>query len=135
MRNGVTASIVLLFLGCSLFGQDFKIIQMDGDSLGSLPNPVKSLIATYRNATSDLSIVSGPIENSIRQKFSIQVLSELGFDLAEESERKVLLRNCGDKSLFEVSSYFGGGPYFVISYKKFSDATAKRIPYLSYGCN
>jgi len=136
MRQRLTTTTILLLLGLGItYGQGFKVIEVNKDSLISLDNPLKSLMEKYKNETADLSVDSGPFQNQKSYKFSVEVLDKLGFDVVEETQNKTLFRNCKNKALFEVSAYFGGGQFFVISYKKLSNETAKRIPYLKYGCD
>ena len=136
MGQKLTLTTFLLILGLGFsFGQDFKVIEVNKDSLITLDNPLKSLMEKYKKETSNLSIDAGPFPNQKSYKFSVETLDKLGFDVIEETNSKTLFRHCESKTLFEVSAYFGGGPFFIISYKKFSSETAKRVPYLSYGCN
>lgn len=136
MRQKIYTGTILLILGFgNTYGQGFKVIEVDKDSLIKLENPLQFLIEKYKDETADMSIDSGPFQNQKSYKFSVEVLDKLGFDLVEETQSKILYRNCEKKALFEVSSYFGGGPFFVISYKKLTSETAKRIPYLKYGCD
>lgn len=136
MRQRLITTTILLLLGLSItYGQGFRVIEVNKDSLITLDNPLKSLMEKYKKETADVSIDSGPFQNQKSYKFSVEVLDKLGFDVIEETESKTLFRNCKEKALFEVSAYFGDGSFFVISYKKFSSETAKRIPYLKYGCD
>jgi hypothetical protein len=128
------AALALTINFTQTFSQTYNEITFDKDELIKQENPIEYLRDHYAKDSTDIFVSSGPFAKIKTYKFSTETLDKLGFELLEETGNKVLLRNCKTRELFELSARFGSWDNFTISWKKFSKATARRIPYLKYGC-
>jgi hypothetical protein len=117
--------------------KDMPLIQMNLDPAEVLrqKEPITYMVSQHRADTADVFISSGPFHSQKFYQFSPEALDKVGFELIRETNTGFLYRFCKENLLFEVNIYFGDSHFFTVSLKKFSRETAKKIPYLAYGCN
>lgn len=110
-------------------------IILDPKEVQEQENPVIYIQNLYSKDTTDLNITSGPFHSQKLYKFSPEALDKTGFELIKKTKKGSLYRFSKENQLFQVDAYYGDARYFTITLKKFSKETAKKIPYLAYGCN